>query len=323
MNDDITIVFPDGGPGTEAVFQGALRQRMESIGRLVIHESEPDNDAGFIDRIGDAQAVILGWRLSPAVLQAAGNLKVIAFTGIGAGSNLDLNLARDLGITVCNTPGYADTTVAEHTMALMLAASRNIAASDRELREGTWNQSRSGFDLHGKRLGIVGTGGIGGRVAALARAFGMEVSDWTANPSADRAKTLGLSFTDLDTLFAESDVVSLNLALTPETEGLITARHLALLRDGALLVNTARGGLVREDALMAELMSGRISAALDVFHTEPLAGDHPLRSLPNVVLTPHTGYNTPEAVLQIYTLAVEAVENYFAGTPINVVNGKA
>lgn len=320
MKNDITIVFPDAGPGTEAIFQGDLRARMERIGHFVIHESEPENDAGFIDRIGDAQGVILGWRLSDAVLRAARNLKVIAFTGIGAGDNLDLKLARDLGITVCNTPGYADATVAEHTMALMLAASRNIAASDSDTRAGGWNQSRSGFDLNGKRLGIVGTGGIGARVAHLAKAFGMEVIAWTANPSPERAAALGVSYTDLETLFETSDVVSLNLALMPETEGIVAADHLARLRDGALLVNTARGGLVAEEALMAELASGRISAALDVFHKEPLPADHPIRSLPNVVLTPHTGYNTPEALGEIYRLAVDAVEAYFADTPINAVN---
>jgi D-3-phosphoglycerate dehydrogenase len=320
MKNDVTIVFPDAGPGTEAIFQGPLRERMEKIGRLVIHESEPDSDAEFIDRIGDAQAVILGWRLSAEVLRAAKNLKVVAFTGIGVGDNVDIDLARSLGITVCNTPGYADITVAEHTMALMLAAARNIATSDREMREGAWNQSRSGFDLHGKKLGILGTGGIGARVASLAKAFGMDVLAWTANPNSDRAAALGLAYTDLNTIFAESDVVSLHLALTPETEGMVTADHLRRMRDGALLVNTARGGLVAEDALMTELSSGRISAALDVYHREPLPADHPIRSLPNVTLTPHTGYNTPEALVGIYTLAVTAIEGHFDGKPVNIVN---
>ncbi|RVU36729.1 hypothetical protein EOI86_16310 [Hwanghaeella grinnelliae] len=319
MKNDVTIVFPDASPGTEAIFQGPLRERMEKIGRLIIHESEPDSDAEFIDRIGDAEAVILGWRLSADVLRAAKNLKVVAFTGIGVGDNVDLDLARSLGIAVCNTPGYADITVAEHTIALMLAAARHIATSDRELKEGLWDQSRSGFDLHGKKLGIVGTGGIGARVASLAKAFGMEVSAWTANPSPERAAALDLTYTDLNKVFAESDVVSLHLALTPETEGMVTADHLRRMRDGALLVNTARGGVVVEDALMAELTSGRISAALDVFHTEPLPDDHPIRSLPNVTLTPHTGYNTPDALLGIYTLAVTAVEGHFAGKPVNVV----
>lgn len=320
MKKDITIVFPDAGPGTGAIFQGPLRERMERLGRFVIHEDDPAEDAVFIERIGDAQAVILGWRLSDAVLRAATNLKVIAFTGIGARSNLDVDLARSLGITVCNTPGYADVTVAEHTMALMLAASRNIPTSDREMRAGQWNQQRSGFDLNGKRLGIVGMGGIGAHVVKLGTAFGMTVTAWTANPSAERAAALGITFTDLETLFATSDVVSLNLALMPETEGIVTADLLARLRDGALLVNTARGGLVDEDALMAELTSGRISAALDVYYKEPLAEDHPVRSLPNVVLAPHTGYNTPEALGEIYRLAVDAVDAYFAGSPINVVN---
>lgn len=320
MKNDIVIVFPDAGPGTESLFQGPLRERIEKVGRLEIHQGQPKDDEDFISRIGDAQAVILGWRLSGNVLCAAKNLQVIAFTGIGAGDNVDLALARSLDITVCNTPGYADTTVAEHTIALMLAAARNVPISDREMKNGLWNQSRSGFDLYGKRLGIVGTGGIGTRLATLAKAFGMTVTAWTANPSPERAADLGLTYTDLDTVFATSDIVSLNLALMPETEGLITADHLARLRDGALLVNTARGGLIEETALMAELSSGRISAALDVFHTEPLPADHPIRTLPNVVLTPHTGYNTPEALGEIYRLAVDAIEAYFAGTPVNVVN---
>ena len=170
-------------------------------------------------------------------------------------------------------------------------------------------------------LGLVGLGGIGARTAGLARAFGMEVIAWTANPSPERAAASGVTFVALDDLFAASDVVSLHLALTAETENLIKTEHLSRLNDGALLINTARGEIVEEAALLDILKSGRITAALDVYHQEPLPDGHPLLQLENVILTPHTGYNTPEANQAIYEVVVSTLEAYAAGTPINVVRG--
>ena len=314
------IVYPDADPGADQIFADALQRRLEALGRFVIHHGTPADTADYTARIAGAEAVILGWGMPDAVLDAAEALKVVAFTGIGAANHVNLDLARRLGITVCNTPGYADRTVAEHTLALMLAIARRIPELDADTRGGGWTQNRDGADLCGKRLGLIGLGGIGTRVAALARAFGMEVTAWTARPSPARAAAAGVTFAPLETVLADSDVVSLHLALTAETEGMLTADHLRRMRDGAVLINTARGELVDESALLAELSSGRIAAGLDVFHQEPLPTDHSLRAMPNVVLTPHTGFNTPAARFAIYDLAVQAVEAYFAGNPINVVN---
>jgi len=313
------IVYPDADPGTDALFAGGLGRRLERLGQFRIHHGAPAGDAEFAARIRGAEAVVLGWGMPDAVLAAAEGLKLIAFTGIGAANHVSLDLARRRGVTVCNTPGYADQTVAEHTMALLLAVARRIAQLDADTRAGGWRRDLEGFDLHGKRLGLIGLGGIGARVAALARAFGMEVTAWTAHPSPERAAAAGVFFVPLDALLAESDAVSLHLALTPETEGILTPARLDLLKPGAVLINTARGELVDESALVAALRSGRVSAGLDVFHREPLAADDPLRRMPNVVLSPHSGYNTPAARFAIYDLAVQAVEGYFAGRPVNVV----
>ena len=317
--DQPLIVYPDAGPSAQADFDGALGTRLTRIGRFILHEGAPDSDAAFAARIADATAIILGWGIPDAVLADSPALRMIAFTGIGVSNHVNLSLASERGITVCNTPGYADTTVAEHTMALMLAVVRNIPRLDAATRSGTWDHALGGVDLNGKCLGLVGLGGIGTRVARLANAFGMEVIAWTPNPSPQRAADAGVAFTDLDSLFRRADVVSLHSALTPDSTGMITDRHLSALRDGAALINTARGELVDEKALLAHLAAGRIAAGLDVFHQEPLAEDHAYRALPNVVLTPHSAYNTPDARLAIHTLCVDAIEGFYTGYPVNVV----
>lgn len=313
------IVYPDADAGGEELFAGALGERLARLGRFELHCAPPASDAEFAARIAGAEAVILGWGMPDAALAGAEGLKLIAFTGIGVGNHVNLALANRRGVLVCNTPGYADQTVAEHAMALLLAVARRIVELDADTRAGGWDHERPGFDLHGKRLGLIGLGGIGARVARLATAFGMEVLAWTANPSPERAAAAGVRFAPLEAVLGDSDVVSLHLALTPETQGLLSAERLALLRPGAVLVNTARGELVDEAALVTALRAGRLSAGLDVFSAEPLPPDHPLRRLPNVVITPHTGYNTPGARLAIHDLAVQAVEGFYAGRPVNVV----
>ena len=316
------IVYPDADATTVGLLDGPLWNRIEALGKFVCHVGAPADDEEFRARIGNSEGLILGhWTITDTALRASANLKIIAYTGIGVGSQVNLELASELGITVCNTPGYANQTVAEHTIALMLAAARQIPSLAADSKSGGWNQVQSAFDLYGKRLGLVGLGGIAKRTAELAGAFGMDVIAWTAHPSKQRAKEAGIRFERLETLFETSDVVSLHLSLTPETEGLIGAGLLARMRDGALLINTARGEIVDESALIATLRSGQISAGLDVFHQEPLAVDHPLRQLDNVIITPHTGYNTPDANLAIFEAVVASLEAYYAGAPINVANG--
>ena len=202
----------------------------------------------------------------------------------------------------------------------MLASARQISILAADARSGGWDHGRPGFDLNGKTLGLVGLGGIGKRAAVMAKAFGMDVIAWTAHPDAAREIETGVRFKSLESVFESSDIVSLHLSLTPETEGLITTDLLARMKQGALLINTARGEVIDEAALIDALQSGRISAGLDVFHQEPLPTNHPFRQLENVIITPHVGYNTPEATLTLFEIVVSSLEAYYAGDPINVVN---
>ncbi|MBT7507082.1 MAG: hypothetical protein HN644_12460, partial [Rhodospirillales bacterium] len=177
------IVYPDSDQTTADLFTGERLARVHAIGSFDLHVGEPETDAESLRRIGDADAVMLGWKMSDDVLTALPNAKIIAFTGIGAANHVNLHIARERGITVTNTPGYANDTVAEHTIALMLSVSRQISRLDRDTRAGGWNRGLPSYDLKGKTLGLIGLGGIGSRTAQLANAFGMRVIAWTRNPT--------------------------------------------------------------------------------------------------------------------------------------------
>lgn len=314
------IVFPDADPGHADLLVGERLLRIEALGRFRVHYGAPATKDEWIERTRDADAIILGWSLPNAALESATRLRVISFTGIGVGDNVDLDLARARGITVTNTPGYADNTVAEHAIALLLDLARNVTRLDRDTRAGGWTKAWRGVELRGRTLGIVGFGGIAARTAEIARALGMRVLVWTRRPDPERAARHGVAFVPLDEVLAESDVISVHVALSRETVGLIGAAELAATRPGVLLVNTARGEIIDETALIAALMSGHVAGAgLDVFAEEPLPGDHPFRRLDTVVITPHTAYNTPEATAAITDIAIANLEAFFAGDPRNVV----
>jgi len=241
-------------------------------------------------------------------------LRHVVFLGTGAASYMDIRALRELGVTVHTIKGYGDTAVAEHTMALIFACARDIARMDREVRAGTW-QPAEGLQLAGKTLSIIGLGGIGREVARIAKGIGMKVIAWsrTPRPEADAA---GVSMVDLDTLLACADIVSLHLALNEETRGLLSAERLARIKPGAILVNTARGALVDEQALIAALASGRLRhAGLDVFHAEPLARDHPLARLENVTVTAHAAFRTAEASETLIRRVIDIVRSIIAGAP--------
>ena len=318
------IVYPDAGEHLDEELSEASRRRLDALGGLEVHYGRPESDEAYLRRIGDAQAILLGWDLPAEVMLAAPALELVVFTGIGAAKFVDLPRAAANGISVCNCPGYSDNTVAEHALALLLAAARHVPRLDADLRAGRWNQSSMGMELRGRRLGIVGFGGIGRRFAALAKAIGMEVMVWTRNPDPERARAAGVEFVSLERLLAECDAVSLHLAGTPETEGMIDAAAIARMKPGALFVNTARGELVDEAALVDALRSGRIRAAgIDVYREEPLPPSHPFLGLDNVVLSPHVAYNTPEAAVALHDIAVECLVRYFAGDPVHVVAAPA
>lgn len=218
-------------------------------------------------------------------------LKHIIFLGTGARSYMHPEELAELGITVHIIKGYGDTAVAEHSIALMWSAARNVAQMDRAVRQGNWLRTE-GPQLTGKTIGLLGFGGIAAEVARIAAGSGMRVLAWNRSP-----KTApGVTFVDLDTLLAESQVLSVHLLLTDETRGLLSAERIARMRPGAILVNTARGAIIDEAAMIAALQDGRLRhAALDVFAAEPLPADHPLTRLENVTLSAHSAFRTPEA----------------------------
>ena len=228
-------------------------------------------------------------------------LRHVVFLGTGARSYMNPEELAALGITVHIIKGYGDTAVAEHTIALMWAAARGIAAMDGGLRAGQWLRTE-GMELTGKTIGLLGFGGIAAEVARIAGGSGMRVLAW--NRSAKTAP--GVTFVDLDTLLAESAVLSLHLLLNDETRGLLSAERIGRMRPGAVLVNTARGALVDEAAMIAALRSGHLRhAALDVFDTEPLPAGHELTTLPNVTLSAHSAFRTPEASDKLLRMALD------------------
>ena len=236
-------------------------------------------------------------------LRECRSLRHIVFLGTGASSYMDVAALATLGIKVHTIKGYGDTAVAEHTIALIFACCRDLAGMDRSVRNGIWDPLES-MQLKDKTLGLIGLGGIGREVARIARGIGMQVIGWnrTARPDA------GVPLLDLDTLMTRSDVISLHLALTEETRGMIGTQQLARMKPGVILVNTARAALVDEPALVEALRSGRIRhAGLDVFHAEPLSPDHPLARLENVTLTSHAAFRTLEASMTLMRRAVDIV----------------
>lgn len=218
-------------------------------------------------------------------------LKHVVFLGTGARSYMNPEELAELGIEVHLIKGYGDTAVAECAIALMWSAARGISAMDREMRAGNWLRE-DGMQLTGKTLGLIGFGGIASEVARIALGSGLRVLAWNRSPK----KHPGVEFVDLDTLLAQSHVVSLHLLLNDETRGFITRERIAAMRPGVILVNTARGAVVDEAAMIDALKSGHIRhAGLDVYNIEPLPADHALTRLPNVTLSAHSAFRTPEA----------------------------
>ncbi len=228
-------------------------------------------------------------------------LKHIVFLGSGPASYMNVDELSARGVKVHTIRNYGDTAVAEHTIALLLAACRDIARMDREVRSGTW-VPHDGVQLLGKTLGVIGLGGIGREVLRLGRGLGMEVIAW------NRTKQADAPLVELDGLLAHADVISLHLSLNDETRGFIGAAEFARMKPGIIFVNTARAGLVDETTFMAALRSGRIRhAGLDVFHAEPLRADHPLASMANVTLTAHAAFRTLEASMTLLSRAIDIV----------------
>ncbi len=243
----------------------------------------------------DAMIVRSATKVRKEMIDAARNLKVIGRAGVGL-DNIDVEYAKSKGIKVINTPGATSISVAELTIGLLLAVMRKIAYADREMRKGAWPKKKcKGIEMYGKTLGIIGIGRIGREVAKRARAFGMKVIYYDVyRPDEATEKELGVEYRELDDLISEADVITLHVPLLPETKHMINAERIAKMKDGAIIINAARGGIVDEEALYEALKSGKLyGAALDVYENEPLK-ESKLFELDNIVLTPHIGAQARE-----------------------------
>jgi D-3-phosphoglycerate dehydrogenase / 2-oxoglutarate reductase len=265
--------------------------------------------------LGDLPAVLEGYTicvddhsyLPTELIDKCDTLKHVVFLGTGAASYMNIAELAARGIKVHTIRNYGDTAVAEHAMALMFAACRDIAAMDREVRAGTW-VPHGGMQLLGKTLGVIGFGGIGAEVARIGQGLGMKVIAWNRSPRP------GAPLVPLDELLERSDVISMNLTLSDETRGFLAAAQFARMKHGVIFVNTARGALVDENAFIAALRSGQIRhAGLDVFHAEPLKPDHPLAQMQNVTLSAHAAFRTLEASQTLLRRAIDIVRGIVSG----------
>jgi D-3-phosphoglycerate dehydrogenase len=255
--------------------------------------------------VGDYEIAIDDHSYMPTDLVAqCKNLKHVVFLGTGAASYMNVAELEAAGVKVHTIKGYGDTAVAEQTIALMMASCRDLARMDRNIRAGTW-QPMEGVQVFGKTLGIIGFGGIGAEVARIAKGMGMEVIAWNRTPRIDA----GVAMVALDTLLQKSDVVSVNLTLNDETRGFLDRTRIARMKPGVIFINTARGALVDEMALIEALKSGHIRhAGLDVFHNEPLKAGDPLASMENVTLSAHAAFRTLEASMTLLRRAIDIVK---------------
>ena len=255
--------------------------------------------------------------LPRTLLERLPKLKLLITAGM-RNASIDMKAAAERGVTVCGTAGLPYPT-AELAWGLILSLMRRIPAEDRATREGRW-QTSLGLGLNGKTLGVLGLGTLGSRAAKVGLAFEMDVLAWSQNLTAERAKEIGVTLVPKDELLARSDIVSIHLVLGERTRGLIGARELGLMKRSAYLINTSRGPIVDEAALIRALGDGTIAGAgLDVFDEEPLPLDHAFRRLPNIVITPHLGYVTSETYRIFYGHAVEDIKAYLDGKPVRVL----
>jgi phosphoglycerate dehydrogenase-like enzyme len=295
-------------------------QSLHPHAQMTVFSDHLDDLDALATRLHAFEAIVAMRERTPfraALLGRLPNLKLLITTGI-RNLSIDVPAARARGITICGTRGIG-TPTAELTWGLILGLLHHIPHEDRGMREGRW-QTTLGIGLEGKTLGVLGLGRLGTQVAKVAKVFGMRVIAWSQNLTAERAAAVGAEFVDKATLFAEADVLSIHLILSDRTRGLVGAEDLARMKPTAYLVNTARGPIVDEAALLDALTHRRIAGAgIDVYDIEPLPVDHPFRGLPNTVLTPHLGYVTEENYRVYFADAVEDIQAFLDGKPIRLV----
>ena len=316
----VKIVVPGDDP---VQIQGSPElNKLEPYGDVTIFKDRPPDSEEKVKR-AEGATVIMNTRgavkWGEEEFRQLPDLKIISLCSIGT-DMIDLRAARAHGIDVCNLPGRTAPVVAEHIFGMMFGLAKRAAFLTEQMRAGKWPRMNNVM-LQGKTLGVIGTGNIGAEMARLARAVGMNVVAWTFNPSQERAEKLGVRYVELDELLKTSDVVSLHVAVSDKTRGLIGERELGLMKPGALLVNGARGAIVDTAALVEALNSGHLGgAAVDVYEQEPPPHDHPLFACEQVILTPHCADMTVEGVELLNVGVVENVIAFLEGRPQNVAN---
>jgi len=317
-------VCPDGTPMMRQLLDAELEAKLGSLGSFTWFNGRPKTSKSYLKRIKDADGVLLNFDMPAEILSSCPKLQIISYAGTDPRKFVDLSLAASKGIVVTNIPHYGDHAVAEHTLALILCCAKRIANFSSRLHHRVWEEGDFTFELWGKTLGLVGLGGIGAEVARLAQAFGMRVLCWTRQATPERARKHAVQFVTLKELFEQSDIVTLHVTHTPETERMITRELLESMKSSAILVNTARAELVDNQAL-AELLMGKklATVGLDVYDDEPVRHDNPFVKIESAVLTPHVAFNTAEANSNIMDISVDNLVAFFSGHPQNVVNPEA
>ena len=289
---------------------------------VVVFRDHLSDESKVAARLADFDVVVAMRERTPfprSLFERLPRLRLLVTTGM-RNASIDLRAAADRGVVVSGTAGLPSPT-AELTWALILALVRHVPREDRATREGRW-QETLGTTLKGRTLGVLGLGQLGSRVARVGKAFEMDVIAWSQNLTAERATAVGATLAgSRDELLARADIVTIHLVLSDRTRGLVGARELGLMRPTTYLVNTSRGPIVDEGALIATLRAGKIAGAgLDVYDEEPLPADHQLRRLPNTVITPHLGYVTEETYQIFYSQALEDIRAFLAGAPVRVLS---
>lgn len=304
----------------------AYRERLAAlhdVARVRMYDDSITDGREFLRRIEGADlAVIAGFHIADDVLrELSGHVRCLVFSGTGIASFVNVPLAHDLGVTLCNAERYGDASVAEHAIALLFEIARGVGHQNASLHAGRWFDEGGMLQLQGLTIGLVGFGGVGRAVARIADGIGMRVKVWCRHPDREPlAEFHAEPVASLDDLFAGCDVVSLHLALNEATRGMIGAHELDLLRPGSILINTARAEIIAPGALVERLRRGDIHAGVDVYDHEPLAPDDPILALPNVVTTPHTAWKTVRALDNVAVQNADTIRAFLAGSPEHVVD---
>ena len=306
--------------GISAEKLAALSDSLTGLGHSFVSYNEPAADeAELLLRVKDADILIIANHPLPAgVIREASRLKFISVAFVGI-DHVGLDECTARSIQISNTGGYCTDAVAELSVSLALACLRNLCACDRSVQSCGGKAGLQGNELRGKTVGIIGTGAIGCQTAALFRAFGCRLIGWSRTQRQE-ALDLGLTYLPLERVMAEADIVSIHTPLTPDTRGLIGEAQIAAMKPGAVLINTARGPVVDTEALAAALSDNRIKAGIDVYESDPpLPHSHPLLGVPNLICTPHIGFDTAESIERRADMAFENVLRWLEGHPVRIM----